>query len=436
VIEARLFDIHLKLAELAAAEARRESRSEALLGRRIGLSRESVAELREDAPTTTLDPDSEAAHILMDSATWSVAEWMALTPDRRLFLFDAAQGFGVDAVLLDRVAIGILDELIAAGEGEQVEQWIPRVDKGVADPRVWSGRRGQQLLDLDLESGFQERSVIALHRGVAQLERGELDPALQLLAYAMNHGPESKDAEAVQTLSLRWLSYVASGFEITEELLTTLEALVPRREYVILLEDMMWRAAFRADARSFDVGLAHLEGRGALERRLEVLDPLARGDVGAFLRLIRGGLAESPSETLRLLDQLLERLEREDAEVRAAQLPTLRQARELLQDIPGAEEAGKAQARKVEDLLARSQAIIEGLEGLGMDASVKDRARALAPGSEVFAGALRLAPVDPLPWPFRAAQSSAPSIFTPMELVPVEWRDADGEWVFGWAIRG
>ena len=86
--------------------------------------------------------------------------------------------------------------------------------------------------------------------------------------------------------------------------------------------------------------------------------------------------------------------------------------------------------------MERTQAILEGLGGLGLDASARDRARALAPGSTVFAGSVRLAPGDPLPWPFSGPEPSAPSIFEPIQLVLQEWTGEDGALVFGWSIEG
>ena len=51
-----------------------------------------------------------------------------------------------------------------------------------------------------------------------------------------------------------------------------------------------------------------------------------------------------------------------------------------------------------------------------------------------FAGSIRLAPADPLPWPFKPPEPEAPSVFTPIVLEPVEWRDAKGALVFGWRL--
>jgi hypothetical protein len=85
----------------------------------------------------------------------------------------------------------------------------------------------------------------------------------------------------------------------------------------------------------------------------------------------------------------------------------------------------------------RCWAITEGLWGQqAAQATASDRSRNLAPTGEVFVGSVRLAPVDPLPWPFVASQPSAPSVFTPLQLTPEEWRADDGELVFGWSIGG
>ena len=437
-VEARLFDINLQLAALAAREARQNERSLAQRARELGLNRDSIEPMREAAAGYTFSPTSEPARILNASVDWPVEEWMALTPERRLFLFDSALDYTEEREKLDQTALGIIDTLIAEGDGAGAETWIahrmPIDDSPAAQVAVWDGERGRRLLALDPESGFQERAVISLHRGVRHLERGELPEALRAMAYAMRHAPQSRAAGDVSDLSLRWLSYVASQFEITEDLLVTLQELIPRREYSIILEDLMWRAAFRADARSFQQGIDGQLGRGALERRLALLKPLARGDLRRFTIEIDEGLTERSSETLRFLDQLIQRLELEDADIRAAHIPTLSRLRRLLLPLSEDEGASGSQRRRADDLLGRIQAILEGLGGLGEDATTRDSARALSPDGEVFAGSVRLAPSDPLPWPFRHSPVPAPSVFSPLPLTPIEWRGEGGERVFGWKL--
>ena len=437
VIEARLFDLSLQLTALAAREASQRAREQAREGRLIGMGRESIEALRAAAPTTTLSPESEQARILAACVDWPTEEWMALSADRRRFLFDHARTQSDDPAALDAVALGILDTLIAQGAGQEAEQWIARLSPGAASAQVvWSGERGQRLLALDRASGFRERGVIALHRGVYHLEAGELPEALRTLAYAMQHAPDSRAADEVLRLSRRWLSFVAAQFEITDDLLITLQALVPRRDYSLLLEDLLWRAALHADSASFARGLQSQGGRDALARRLVLLEPLAAGNLRRFAQQIRDGLRDSPSETLRFLDQLVQRLELEDAEVRAAHIPTLRSIRELVLPLSTGAGGGGSLGRGADALLDRSAAILEGLGALGPGASSRDQARALDPSGEVFAGSLRLAPADPLPWPFRAEEVSAPSVFLPLQLTPREWRGPDGSWVFGWNIQG
>jgi hypothetical protein len=437
-IAARLFDLDLKLTALAEREARQQSINQAGAARQLGLSRGSITAIREEAPQTTLAPDSEAARILGESVHWPVSEWMSLSPDRRVFLFDHARAYGGDPATLDALALGIIDRLVLAGEGQEVAVWISRVgapDDIASRERVWGGKRGQSLLALDVESGFPEGSVIALSRGVRHLERGELPESLRSMAYAVQNAGESRASRSVESLSLRWLSYVASQFEITEDLLITLQQLIPSRDYAVILEDLMWRSALRADLDSFETGLVNQPGRGALARRLELLHPLAAGEVGRFLGTIERWLAESPNETLRFLNQLIQRLELEPADVRAAHLPTLARLDRLLLPLATAPDGGRL-GRNATSLLERSQALTEGLGGLRADASARERARALDPRGEVFVGSVRLAPADPLPWPFRRVEAPAPSVFTPLKLTPQEWRSRDGELVFGWHIEG
>ncbi len=430
VIDARIFDLQLMLTEIAAREARQRERDQGRLGRIIGLSRESVTAMREDAAEYAFLPGSEPARILEGSVHWPASEWLALSADRRLFIFDHARGWTQDEATLDATALQIIDELAVRGEGAEVTRWIAHRHEA-SDPRdLWAGARGEKLLALDGESGFGERSVIALHRGVDHLERGDLPAALRSMAFALNHSHESVESETVHHLSLRWLTYIASQFEITDELLVTLQQIVTRREYGVILEDLMWSAAFRADGASFDRGMRNQAGSGALERRVALLAPLALGDLGAFGDQVRDRLEDSPSETMRFLGQLVERLELEEEDVRELQLPTLVMMRALLLPI---EKLGKGGLpRKAAALRSRAQAMVEGLGGPINDSN--DRARSVDPSAEVYAGSVRLAPVDPLPWPFAPSTVGAPSVFAPLELTPVEWRGDDGEWVYGWSI--
>jgi len=435
VLDARIFDLDLMIAGLAEREARRRAQAWARRGRALGLSRESATAMKAASPGTTLSEDSRAARILHASAGWSIDEWMALEPERRRYLFDRARNHGADATGLARVALGVLDVHIAQGDGAEVTAWIPRAATTAEDRSViWHGERGEALLALDPTAGLTERASIALHRGVDDLAKGELERALRAFAFALSEAAVSADPDTVGSLARRWLSYVAGRFELDAELLATLRALVPGRDFSILLEDLMWRAAFHADAASFGIGERAVPGRGALRRRTAALHPLANGDTASFVQGISKGLASSPSETLRLLGSLVDRLEREDGSTRRRQVELLQALRLRLRPLAEDTGASTRQRRAAQDLRDRMQAVLDGLGVVGDDAA--DRARSVDPQAEIFAGSVRLAPSDPLPWPFARVEASPPSVFTPLTLRPSQWRAPDTTLVLGWRIEG
>lgn len=432
VVEARLFDLELQLLELAQQRREAEARRQAREGQGLGLGRLSLASLVAGQPTTFLSSPSRA--VLEDCLTWSAHDWMALSAERRRFVFDAAAEDGAPRAALDTVALSILDALLARGDGREATEWIARVGvPPVADPRVWSGPRGQALLALGPDSGFTERGPVALHRGVHLLETGQTDDALRAFGFALQQAPDSRAAAAVAQLSRRWIAYLAARFSLTDTLLATLETLLPRRDFAVLLEDLLWHAALRADEDSFRRGLVRQPSRGALDRRLVLLAPLASGDSDAFVAGLDRRFAEGESEAMRFLSVFAERLEREDASVRTALVPTLVALRARAERLRQGQDSGRT-ARAAEAFLARTQGILEGA-GFDSTASALDAARARSHRAEVYAGAVRLAPSDALPWPFRPTPTAAPSALSQLTLAPETWQDDSGQTVLGWSIR-
>ena len=158
---------------------------------------------------------------------------------------------------------------------------------------------------------------------------------------------------------------------------------------------------------------------------------LASGRAGALVKDLADSARAEPNLTMRFVRDLLDRLEADDAGVRAAHAVMLQQIIRILD--PLADDPKKsAQSRNADELVGRIQAILDGLGKL--DPSSNGKARELAPGRETFAGSVRLAPVDPLPWPFFAPEPEPPSPFTRLSLEPVEWRDGSGALVFGWKV--
>lgn len=437
-IEARIFDLELRLTGLGARARRRARRAMMVEGRRRGLKGEELAALGRDA-TPTIAPDSVPGRILDRSLAWSAEEWMTLSSARRQYLFGHAMRSAAamepprDPATAHGLVLDVIDRLTERRDGAEIQGWIAHLgDDAQARARVWSGARGERLLSLDGETGFRERGPIALHRGVDLLARGDLPGALRSLALASKWAPESRMAQQTGNLARRWLSFVASQFAVTDELLAMLRAVVPRTDFNAVLEDQLWHAALNADEPSFDRCVRYQVGRGALVRRSAVLAPLARGDGGAFATGIVARLDDEPYFAVRFLGQFVDRLAAQETGVRARYVPVLRPIKARLEALSEEDASGSGQ-RRLRTLIDRIRSIIDGLLPLGDDASTADRAHGLSPTRAVHGGAVRIAPSDPLPWPFKVPIVRAPSVFLPLELRPEEWR-VDGRRVFGWRV--
>lgn len=434
-IEARLFDLDLVILELERRASAQRGLERSRRARLLGVSEAGAAEARA-AISSEIHPDSYQGRLLRRSLEWSVADWMSLSRSRRLFLFDRARTVSRDRLALDTLTLGLVDDRIEERAGTELEMWIGTFAAITPERRATlvSGDRGARLLELDRETGFRERSVIALHRGVGFLEAGKLDDSLRSFAFAMAHAEESREASTIIALSRRWLSYVLSRYETTQDVIAILEALVPRQEFNAVIEDLIWRAALRADVKSFDRAVANTRRGGAFDLQVSRLRTLSRGKAGELATELRNASETEPSLTMRFVGKLIERVEGEDATVRDANVPLLRQLVRVLDPLTAGEPGKKkSSARNAELLLGRIDSILEGLDELQVVSS-EDKARTHSPARDTFAGAIRLAPADPLPWPFLAPEPESPSAFTPLLLTPLEWKDDAGKMVFGWRI--
>lgn len=432
-VEARIFDLDLALAELQARRARQEGFAAKQRARSLGVSEVGAKEVRDAA--AAWPANSEQAAFLRRALSWRASEWLTLSPARRLSLFAQARPYSQDPDALERLVLAVIDGLIERGRGEELELWIGFLDASDAPGRrsaLIAGERGKRLLELDTSTGFRERAAVALHRGVAFLEAGLLEDALRSFAYTMAHAEESREPSVTLALARRWLSYVLSRYRTNEDILAMLKALVPQQEYNAVAEELIWKAALRADTPSFELAVASLRRGSALDARVEKLRSLAHGRAGEMVTELRDDASKEPYFTLRFARQFLEKLEAEEADVRAAHIPTLKLLMGVLDPLAVRGGEPSSHARTAGQLSDRAQAILEGLGSL--EKSVSAKAQALSPRHEAFAGAIRLAPADPLPWPFRAPVPEAPSAFTPLVLEPVEWRDAKGTLVLGWRL--
>ena len=421
-LAARVFDLDLQIVALEARKARREQRANGRAARRLGVT--------SDKGAIRFGADTEAGRILRASLTWPAAEWMTLSSQRRQFLLGHALrsvghttiGKTERALLLD-----VIDRLIAQRAGSEVQSWIAHAESTenpALKQEIWAGARGRALLALDAQTGFKERGAIALHRGVYALSTGALPEALRAFAEAMRWAETSRKGDAVRGLARRWLSYVASRFQVTDALLDMLQAVLPRTDLRAVLDDQVWHAALQADTASFERATQRLAQRGASRRRSERLVSLAAGDVDRFLKTLDDAFVDAPNQSLRFVQRYLERLQVQDLATRTLHRPLLDRLRRRLVRLAEPSD-GRRGLRRAQTNMAQLDAIIDGLDTTG---------GGLNPDQEVFAGSVRVAPSDTLPWPFVVAEVQAPPVFTPLDLRPIEWRDADGQLVFGWRV--
>ncbi len=235
VLQARIFDVNLRLAGLNRRAERRARRRARYDARQRGLSKAEQAELLKQVPSE-FDPDSEEGRILRESLTWPAEEWMSMSRERRTYLFSHARKVGAAPGL----TVQIIDQLIERRAGAELESWIADVGDSEAARRViWRGERGRRLLSLDRDTGFRGRSAIALHRGIGALSAGRLPEALRTLARAIRWSEGAPSGEALRNLSRRWLSFVAAQFRVSDELFAMLRTVLPRGDYTAVLEDQL-----------------------------------------------------------------------------------------------------------------------------------------------------------------------------------------------------
>ncbi|MFZ9886760.1 MAG: hypothetical protein ACO3JL_04585 [Myxococcota bacterium] len=434
VLTTRLFDLRLAMVKLAAAKSQQETGlfDELLAG--AGVSGEGrQARRRERLARFRASNDAELWRV---ARSWPALEWMSLSQQRRLALFGDMDGEGGD-VTLQPLVLDVIDRLIEDKKGAELEQWLGLAQKeahrGFLNEAVTEGERGERILSLSVEQGFRERAAIALHRGVAALQRGEVMPALRAFAFSLAHAEESSRAEEVHRLALRWLSFVLSEFETSEEVMVVLEEFVPDADRRGIWERLLWRAALRVDTNSFERVRLRIKGRGSLARTASLLAPLANGQPAAVFALLEEeGQAEGTRHGLvRFLAAYLDHLSLEPLHVRVEHTPMLRR---VLDELEAYSLGGqRSVVRKAERLSARAQALLD-VSG-AYDESLRGNVKYSLPEREAYAGSVRLSPTDELPWPFRFPKVTAPSPFTRIALTPVEWRRADGTLVYGWRIH-
>jgi hypothetical protein len=233
----------------------------------------------------------------------------------------------------------------------------------------------------------------------------------------------------VHRLAQRWLSFVLSQYRSTDEVMVILERFVPPIDFNIIVESLVWRAAFHADPTSFERVTRSIRKNGSLQRTAESLRPLADGDAGKMWNQLDA--AGEGQSVYRFAERFIEQLSLEPLDVRANNRVAIEMAIGALEKADLT--AGSSLKKKLSKVRLRAQALLDGIGEF--DESVRGRADAGAPDREAYAGSVRLAPADPLPWPFAAPRVTPPNPFTPVVLTPVEWRDKNHDLIYGWSIH-
>jgi hypothetical protein len=483
VLATRLFDLETALTRMSEARVKRATTIREQILKGAGVAEGGTERLRLERLGAFRT--SSAAALWRNAFGWPAAEWLTLSRARRLSLFVEADAGLTDPsitapvgvtdradasspptqrdarrALILRLVDALLDRLAATPaegsastaveDGVELESWLAfaalRGDDVILQDGIALGARGERLLALTPAQGFRERSAIALRRGVAFLKAGDTLAALRSFALALGASEASRDAEAVHGLSRRWLAFVLAQYETTDEVVAVLERHVPPVDRAPILEALAWRAAFHGDVASFDRVAAAAERHTRLRALLAQLRPLAQGDAGKMWTEVRA--AHEGSALLRFTGTLIAQLSLEPLDVRARHAQTLALARDVLADLQspiqteGTTDGGDGAApplretatqKKAKALAVRVQQLRDAIDAY--DDSARGRAEASAPDREAYAGSLRLAPADPLPWPFVAPTPAPPNPFAPIALTPVERRRSDGSLVFGWRVH-
>ncbi len=454
VLETRLFDIDVALARLAKSKARRESGLLARAAKATGVSESAMTLMRQRR-----DEDVKASQytaLLRNCLDWSTMDWFSLNQNRRLALFrESIDTYADQKDMHDglaRTILGNIDVLIERKDGAELNQWLgfagrrpkPDDDENTLPQReaqlalrerlldaIALSDRGERLLALEPSTGFRERGVIALRRATDALIRGKTTDAMRNFAMSMQLSEESRAGTATHHLAKRWFAYVLSHHAANEEAMGVLREFVSPIDRNELLEILLWRAAFHADAESFERVVRETRKGGSLDFRVRLLRPLSQGDVGKMWNQSRVEFKDRPRGLYKFIERLTDELATETLDVRRANRVTLTLAQQVLAE--AAQGAHKGLRRRMDEQGLRIQSLLDGLDAF--DESIAGRVQAAAPGAPAYAGSVRLAPVDPLPWPFAVPLVKAPSPFTPIMLTPIEWLDDDGHRVFGWHLH-
>ena len=433
VLSARIFDLNLYLIDQVERERRRARSEQARAGKTAQFSPKAVRDMTHPRERAFIGAEREQEEILEQSSKWQTAEWLQIEPERRLYLFMRTAEFHQNSMNLDKLLLELIDVFIARKDGQSLNHWLGvyhELSDGDRRREIWSGQRGQQILQLGPEEGFQEQAVIHLHQGIHAIQTGDYLAGFKAFAESIAVADTSTHPDKVRNLALRWIAHTAGQFTLDKTLLSILEKSLPKLERIEILESLLWQAAWSGDEAAFKLGEKQLARRRAATERMATIRPLASGDIKMLIRNLKQVSAQRPSAAIKIVEVLLQTFERQTLERRRAHRTTLTALNRYLDWL-----IGKQDQRSFERRLTRLEDQLDSIS-LGLD-NLSDSDRVLqetSPYSTTFIGSVKLAPTDTPPWPFRVPSIKRPNPFSPIQLTPVEWRSKENELVMGWLL--
>jgi hypothetical protein len=259
-------------------------------------------------------------------------------------------------------ALAIVDQVIELRQSDKLKFWIAQaspMEKRDLRAAIWSGERGAKLLTQDR---FSERAVVALYRGVDQLETNRLEDAFRSLALARKFASVSRQRKDIEWHLGNWLKYAAIRYQVSDELLKYLIAYLEPEDLREILKQMVWQAAFHGDAalnKLFQLPQLPMD----LRKNQPYFEALKRGQLatvrsassmerGQFLRFVREygkqlefvsfGILLKQQSTLVRLEQSLR--QDKDPQWKIVRNESLEQMGRLMQALRSQD--GRAQGRR------------------------------------------------------------------------------------------
>ena len=380
----------------------------------------------------------EKAELLQLASKWNVSDWMSLRAERRLFLYSQIADSIADYETKQKIILGIIDALISEKKGTEISDWVAFLNATEYEQKkvIWDGQRGDRLLGLGAESGFTHRGVVALHRGVYFFQAGDVREALRSFSLAIKYSDESAQPQPVRLAARRWLSYVAGSYDVKPELVAVLKEVLPREDFNIILQDLVWRSALHFDNKSFDSLMKFASGQAAWTARLQRLVSLSRGKVREFNSELNASLNEDPYASSKFITELFDHIESEEIKIRKDLNPVLLALQGQFLSMQADPEKGKSSSRFLSEALIRCDALLKGsTQGGAVLKTARENIRSLNPKAVVFAGSVRLAPTDILPWEFLQRTFEPPSVFLDIGIFPAELVAKNMDNIPGWKFQ-